>query len=69
MAGSTGKPGSGWVVLPLVVFLTGAVLTSVVSHGVTGSTHTTVMVAGFALDAIALVWGIARRRKASNGEN
>jgi hypothetical protein len=68
MAGSAGKPGSGWVVLPLVLFFVGAMLTSVVSHGVTGSTHTTVMIGGFVLDAIALVWGVARWRKASNGE-
>jgi len=57
------KAGGGWYVLPVLVFLVGAILTSVVSHGVEGGTHTAVMSAGFALDAIAVVWAIVRWRR------
>lgn len=62
------RTGAGWLTPPLLVFFTGAMLTSVVSHGVEGRTWTTVMVTGFTLDAIAVVWAIVRWRRMRNRE-
>ncbi|MER6526205.1 hypothetical protein [Streptomyces sp. NPDC001508] len=56
----------GWYVLPLLVFFVGAMLTSVVSHGVDGGTHTAVMSAGFGLDALAVIWAIVRWRRSAS---
>ncbi|MEU8893164.1 hypothetical protein [Streptomyces sp. NPDC048442] len=60
------KIGSGWIIPPLFVFFVGAMLTSVVSHAVDGSTHTTVMIVGFSLDAIAVIWAVVRWMRANN---
>ncbi|MCG7526404.1 hypothetical protein MHW47_18365 [Streptomyces sp. OfavH-34-F] len=57
--------GTAWFVPPLLVFLMGAMLTSVISHAVDGGTHTAVMSAGFTLDAIAVVWAVVRRRRST----
>ncbi|MFG3497220.1 hypothetical protein [Streptomyces sp. NPDC047928] len=69
MARTTRKAGSGWIIPPLFVFFVGAMLTSVVSHAVTGGTHTAVMISGFALDAIAVVWAVVRWQRAGNAED
>ncbi|WP_329022011.1 MULTISPECIES: hypothetical protein [unclassified Streptomyces] len=71
MARSTGydddhrsrKATGAWFVPPLLVFFVGAMLTSVISHAVDGGTYTAVMCAGFALDAIAVIWAVVRRRR------
>ncbi|MFJ9419586.1 MULTISPECIES: hypothetical protein [unclassified Streptomyces] len=60
---------SGWIVPPLFVFFAGAMLTSVISHAVTGGTHTAVMIAGFTLDAIALLWGVLRWQRAGSADD
>ncbi|WP_411078775.1 hypothetical protein [Streptomyces sp. cmx-18-6] len=65
MAGTKRKIGSGWIVPPLFVFFVGAMLTSVVSHTVTGSTRTTVMIVGFSLDVIAVLWAVVRWSRAA----
>ncbi|WP_331741530.1 hypothetical protein OG338_29620 (plasmid) [Streptomyces sp. NBC_00726] len=59
------KPRSAWYVPPLLVFLMGAMLTSVVSHAVDDGAYTAVMSAGFTLDAIAVLWAIIRRRRSA----
>ncbi|AJC55522.1 hypothetical protein ACH4YO_26150 [Streptomyces noursei] len=69
MARTHRERGAHWIVPPLFVFFAGAMLTSVISHVVTGDTHTTVMIAGFTLDAIALLWGVVRWQRAGTADD
>ncbi|MFE2289616.1 hypothetical protein [Streptomyces sp. NPDC059452] len=69
MARTKRKIGSGWIIPPLFVFFVGAMLTSVVSHTVTGSTRTTVMIVGFSLDAIAVIWAVVRWMRVTRADD
>ncbi|MGI5480066.1 hypothetical protein [Streptomyces lavendofoliae] len=50
-----------WYTAPLRVFVTGALLMSVLSHGFEGGYHLVVMLAGGALQLAGAVWGVAAR--------
>ncbi|MGQ4487241.1 hypothetical protein LRE75_25625 [Streptomyces sp. 372A] len=60
------KARGAWYAPPLLVFLAGAMLTSVVSHAVDDAAYTAVMSAGFTLDAIAVIWAVVRWRRSAS---
>lgn len=60
------KARGAWYVPPLLVFFVGAMLTSVVSHAVDDGAYTAVMSAGFALDAVAVIWAVVRWQRSAS---